>query len=399
MPVTFGRSWRLLTMALLTAVVLAVAACGGNDDGGGGATQEPAATATGATEAPYLAEAKTKVESLFAGEAFQEPPATSPPPQKGKTVWQISFGLALPASVLYADAIKAAAKDLGWKVRVFDAKFSPDQYQEGIRQAVAAKADGIILYNIDCNLAQAAMEEAKAANIPIVGGESLDCSYFKEGAPSLFSGQVLYTQGDFPTWAKSLGAVQADWVIATTEGKAKSIVFTQKDVQTGALVDEGFRAEFAKCTTCKVARTVQFSATDIGPKLQEKTEQAILQTPDADSVVVPYDDLMTAGIAAAINSSGRKDQLHVVSGGGYAANLALVRENQGQDAGYSASIPWEGWAAADTLNRVFAGEEGAVSGNGIGLYDLDHNLATSGDVKVPIDFVAGYKKAWAAAGG
>jgi ribose transport system substrate-binding protein len=393
------RRWRLVMLGLASALVLALAACGG-DDNNDSSTQ--AATTGGAStsgaSSDVVAEAKQKVEAFFAGENFKEPPAESPPPQTGKNVWQVSVGLALPASGQFADAVKDSAKTLGWTVTVYDAKFSPDRFQEGIRQAIADKADGIVLYNIDCNLARPAMEQANKAGIPLIGAESLDCSDSKPGDESLFDGELIYTYGDFPTWVNGLGAAQADWVIAHSEGKAKAIVFSQKDLQTGVLVDQGFRKEFAKCTTCEVARTVNFEATDLGPKLQEKTQQAILQTPDADYIVVPYDDLMTGGIAAAVNASGRKDKIQVIAGGGYANNLDLVRKNQGQNAGYITSIPWEGYAA-DTLNRVLAGEKAVNSGAGIGLFDKDHNVPASGAAPDPYDYAALYKKAWEAAKG
>lgn len=394
------RAWRPATVAGLVALTMAVAACGSDSDD---ESTAPASTGTQTTATAggedFVAAAQAKIDALYAGESFEEPPADSPPPQRGKNIWEINVGLSFPAAVLFSNALKDSAKTLGWDVTSFDAKFSPDQFQVGIRQAIADNADGIVLYNVDCNIARSALKEARAAKITIIGAESLDCSQSKEGDESLFDGKVTYTTGDGPSWSRAFGAAQANWIIAKTQGKAKTILFKQDDIQTGVFLREGFEKDFAACTTCEVVHEVEFTLSDAGPKLQQKAEQALLQAPDANSVVVGYDDLMTAGVQAAIQASGRKDDLLVVAGGGYEQNMDMVRKNTGQDAGYISEIAWEGYAAADAMNRALAGVEIKSSGNGVGLFDADHNLGTSGPAKVPVDYPALYKKAWTEAAG
>jgi ribose transport system substrate-binding protein len=394
------RSLRLLLSCLVIASVMALAACGGDDNksdagGSGGGAASTAATTANVSDA--VTKAKARMEQLYAGEDFDPPPATAPKAEPGKNVWVVVTGLAFAGSALFADAAKAGAKELGWTVTVYDGKFSPDRYQDGIRQAIADKADGILLYNVDCNLAQSALEQARKAKVPIVATESVDCSFSKADAESLFDAQVTYTSGDFPALTKALGQAQADWIISKTEGKAKVIHFKETDLQTAVLIADGFDAQIKTCTTCEVVDEITFVATDLGPKLQEKAQQALLQHPDANAVMTPYDDVIIAGIGAAIKASGRAEKLNTVAGAGYASNVEIVKKRAGQDGGYSVSIPWEGWHAIDTINRVFAGEEAVSSGIGVGFFDREHNLPESGPTVPPVDFVAAYKKAWAAA--
>jgi ribose transport system substrate-binding protein len=383
-------------LGVLIALSLAVAACGGDDSNDGAATT-PAATS--ATTQPAgddaVAQAKATVEGLYEQGSYEAPPATSPPPQRGKNVWSIVAGLAAPGQVLFADGAKAGAKEMGWDLTTFDGKFDPSRYAEGVQQAIADRADGIILYTIDCNLIEPALKQAKAAKIPIASADGFDCNEQKEGKPSYFDAQVTYTMGGFADLAKAMGKAEAEWIIAKTDGKAKLVYFHHKDLQIGVQLDQGFRAAFAKCTTCEMSREVEFLITDLGPKLQEKAQQALLQTPDANAVMVPYDDLITAGVGAAVKSSGRNDELNVIGGGGFPANMDVVRKNGGQDAGYAFSAPWEGWAAVDTLNRVLAGQEPEGSGIGLAIFDREvGNLPATGPAVAPFDFAAAYKKAW-----
>lgn len=398
------RLRRLALAAVAVTLVLTLVACGGSDDDEG-ATQPASTSPATTTGDSVVAESKANIEALYAGQAFVEPPAESPPPQRGKKIWQINVGLVLPGAALVADVTKEAAKEMGWDLTIYDAKLSVDKMQDGIQQAIAARADGILLYAIDCAPVQAALKQAKAANIPTVAVESLDCDEFEESpGPALFTEKVKYNVGDFRDWVAGLGKSQADWIIAQSEGKAKAIVFSQTDLQIAVGIYQAFRDRFAKCTTCETVEVIEFTSADMGPKLQQKAEQALVSHPDATAVAVTYDEIITAGVGSAILASGRNDELDVVAGGGFESNAALVRENRGQDAGFSTAtsvLPWEAWALVDTMNRTLAGEPAENSGIGIAFFDREHNLGTSGPTPspTPIDFAASYKKAWAAAEG
>jgi ribose transport system substrate-binding protein len=123
-----------------------------------------------------------------------------------------------------------------------------------------------------------------------------------------------------------------------------------------------------------------------------------LQHPTATGLFAPYDALMTSGVAAAVQGSGRAAQINVISGGGSVPNLDLVRQNRGQNADLIFSSRWEGFAAVDWMNRLFHGmtptASNAATGIGFQLVDTDHNLTESGPVPSTVDFEAIYKKAW-----
>lgn len=392
-----ARGVHRLVPVLLVAATMAIAACGSSDDDAS-TTPSTAATAPAAAE-DGVTTAKQRLEGLYAGESFKEPPATAPKPQAGRNVWLIDFGLAAPAGQIFADFVKEAGDHLGWKVTVFDGKFSPDEYIGGIRQAVAAKADGIVLYNIDCVLVDIPLRQAKEAGVTIMAAESTDCDVAEPGAEKRFDGDLSYTQGNWKTYVGAIGAAQADFLIAKTEGKANAIVLLETDLQTTVDLHAGFVEEMKLCPECQVAETVEFTALDAGPKLQQKVEQALLKHPEANAVVTPIDDFVTAGVSAAIMGSGRNDQILSVAGGGLPANMDLIRKDRGEDGGYGISIGWEGYSAMDNLNRLFNGQPTESSGIGVQVIDREHNVAASGIYQPPIDFKGIYEKAWSDAKG
>ena len=60
------------------------------------------------------------------------------------------------------------AKILGWNAEVFDGKFEPATYQEGIRQAIAQKVDAIIVQAVDTDATPRITKLASEAKIPLV---------------------------------------------------------------------------------------------------------------------------------------------------------------------------------------------------------------------------------------
>jgi ribose transport system substrate-binding protein len=380
-----------LVVALLAAAI-GVAACGSSSSEGGGSSAAAAGSGTtNASAGSGVEEARQRLAELYRGVTFSAPPARAPMPEAGKNVWLIDTGLAAAEGALVADGFQAAGSVLGWRTTVYDGKFQPSRYLDGVRQAIAVGADGIVIYAIDCAAMRAALEQARAARIPVVAAESADCG---TGASALFGGTVEYAQGDFFRWASAAGAAEADWAIVKTAGKAKVINLFENDLGSTRAIQDGFVRTLKTCPGCEIVDTITFNGTELGPRLQEKTEQAILKNPDANVLMVPYDGAHTSGPAAAVMSSGRKDQLHVVAGGGLAPNMELVRKDAGQNAGYSTSLEWEGWAAMDALNRLFAGERPQPSGIGMMVFDAENNMPASGAWVPPVDFEAAYTKAW-----
>ena len=339
---------------------------------------------------------QAKLEALYAGTSTS-PATTAPKPQSGKSIWIVSSGQSIDVAAQATGGAADAARAIGWKPKIFDGQFQPNVMLSGVQQAIAARADGIILYAIDCATVKAGLEVAKRKRIPVVGIESQDCKPSLE-TPITFSSKV----GDFEAVEKAYGAAAADWLVAKSGQNATLIELKETDAVATVLESAGFESSVeAACAGCKVV-TITFTGADIGPGLQQKTQQALLQHSDAAGLFAPYDALVTSGGSAAVLASGRAKQLHVISGGGSTPNLDLIRQGRGQNADVAASSRWEGFAAVDWMNRLFHGltptASNAPTGIGFQLVDADHNLPKSGPVPSTIDFESIYEKAWGVRG-
>jgi ribose transport system substrate-binding protein len=108
-----------------------------------------------------------------------------------------------------------------------------------------------------------------------------------------------------------------------------------------------------------------------------------------------FDVLLLAGVGAGVKASGRGGQVKLFGAEGYAPTADLAR--QGWVAG-GVAVPadWQGWAAIDTLNRIFAGQKPVDEGLGFQAWDKTHNLGASGGYEPKVDYQAAYKKLWGA---
>ena len=133
-------------------------------------------TSTAGGDNAVVAEAQKALDAASGPTGtFKEPPTGATNPPKGKDIVVIPFGQGIPSFAAAVKEVQAAGDKLGWNVRVVDGKFSPNAWLAGIRDAINAKADGIITFGPDCPPIKAALQDAKKANIPVINVEGHDC--------------------------------------------------------------------------------------------------------------------------------------------------------------------------------------------------------------------------------
>ena len=374
--------WRR-TAAVVSAVTLGatLAACGTNSSAAGGSTNA-------ADQHTYDA----RLDALYKG-TYKEPSGPTVTAPSGKSIWLIQASLGSDYATRGVAAAQEAAGKLGWKVHVFDAKYDPTQMLTGVQQAVVAKADGIILSAVDCATVKNGVQQAKAAGIPVVGIEAEDCS------PSLLSHVVTYVgHQSFADMTLGWGAAQAAWVIAKTNGQAKVVIDTETDLHTTLLSTEGIKQEIAKCPGCKIVGDASFVGTDLGPALQQKIEQVLVQHPEANAFIPAYDVVMTqSGGAQALQASGRAKSLAVAGGEGTSAAIEQIAKGTGEQMCAGQSVEWEVYSAFDAMVRLFLKQDpdAVDTGNGIQVCDKDHNLPPEGEPYTPpVDFRSAFLAMW-----
>jgi len=380
------RSLRRLALPLIVAAVTAVtAACGASES----------TSAGGSSDSGTSKEARAALETAFKG-ANGDLPVVTAKPKAGVNLWVVSCGQQQPGCVEPSVAAMAAGKAAGWKTKLCDGKLNPGGWGACIRQAISAKADVIVPVGIDCPAVQGPLGEAKKAKIITIGNGGMDCDV--AGGKKLYSAVTTPLKGiTLADYRARMGALQADYVIGRTNGKAKVLLVNFTDPIWGPMITKGFRDELKKCSGCEVVKQLDVGLQDlVNNTLGSKFSSALLGAPTVNAVAFPIDGWLQAGIGQAISSSWRSAQLTVVGNFGDAANAAVIRSGGAQDGDVGYSAKQLSWAAVDDAVRLLAGQKPAESA-GVGLVgiDADHNLPKKGSpYEPPVDYVQHYTTGW-----
>lgn len=332
------------------------------------------------------------------------PPAKGPAPKKGANVWWVSCGESIEGCSGPAAAGKEAAAAIGFEYHIADGKLNVGGgWSEAIRSATAAGADAIIAFGISCDVAKEAIKQARDRGIVVMGVESDDCGYegdssnpaVKEFTDQYYSEDMTGAiTGGF--W-EAYGRIAADYAIDASGGKAKIIINSGVEPQTKA-IDDGFRAEFAKCKTCEIVDTVKYASPDLGPNgawIQSFRSAIVKNTGTFNGVYFPFDGFATAwGGVKALEDSGF-EKVITFGGQGFPDSEDMVRNGRLSAITSARPAGWVGYGAIDQINRALNGEERTPQGFGFTVIDKDHNLPGKGETwNGTVDWKATYLKSW-----
>ena len=393
----------IVAAATFVAVAL-LSGCGGSSDGEGPsasgaevsaiASAAPSAEASAASAVP--ASVQANIDAAIPG-TYTLPEPTGPI-TPGKKVTGIVFGNQSQAGPIFTESFKAAGAAAGWTVNVVDGEFSTDLYLSAVRQAIAEKVDGIVLFVIDCAAVKAGVEEAQAAGIPVIYAEGYDCDSDGQGKATgypLGLYNSLTEQGvDYVTFLEATGQLQADAMISALDAKVDALAVNYPETYATVSITEGFMNEMKVCPTC-TATVFDAVYADWGNALQTKISTELLKNPTINAIMGNYDDPVLNGIAAAAAASDR--DIYVTGEAGYPGMIDLIRQGKADmTIGYDGAM--ESWAAIERLNRIFNGDTEPFNiGVGLQLIDVEHNMPPEGEMYVaPVDYIAAYTAAWGA---
>jgi ribose transport system substrate-binding protein len=369
---------RVGTIAAVIAACSTVAACGSSSSSSpgsssaAGSSSAPAATTSGSgasSTSSAVTKAQATVAALYKG-TDRSLPTSGPKAQTGKKVWVVSCYEGAVGCSVPAQGFVAASAHLGWKTTVVDAKLDPSTATQEIKSAVAAKADAIVLDGFPCSWAPGAIASAKSAGVKIYGLLSFDCS-----GKALDDGQLLFGKETYQQYLEDqAGAGIAAYIIDKTNGKGNVLSMQYNDGGAvnaiGQGIENGIKHGCPDCTFSSFAVTGQ---NIVQNQLQTVTSAALTKDPSANVVTSPIDSAILLGMGAAVTQA-KAGGRHILLTGveGFAPNLKLIAAGGPDNFAIGSAALWEGWAAADGLNRVFAGASQVDAGIGLQAIDKSH---------------------------
>ena len=390
-----SASRKLVVLALAGCI----AACGSDSD------TDSSDPAPAAAKSSAKLDADAVLDRDFEG-VVEPAPSSGPAAAGAKTIW-FSNCVAFEGCARFGAGLMEAAKVLGWTIKVVDNKNDPKTSISIIRQAVAAKADGIIDTLSDCPNIKTGLQAAKDAGIPVITYAGLDCDNpaLGGGGEGLYAGHVrLGKAADSLDYYRNQGASDAEFMVALAAKQGIDAPTIVTALPQGQLFQnarqEGLERKLGElCPDCEV-KPIEFTVAQAVTKGQQIIKSGILKHPGAEIFYYGNDAFLPLGIQAALQANQGKFKI-ICCGDGGKLSTDNVRGGELADTVAANFAPLEMWAwdTLDVMNRLLAGETDIpAEGNVTFYFDAEHNLPASGPVEVPYDYVKAFTSIWKGSG-
>lgn len=364
--------WRSVALAAAAATVVVSGCSSSSDSSSGGGSGSGGSFELPSDAAQSLADVKKPVSS------FPGPDDTITPPA-GSKITVITCSATGEQCVRVADGVENAGKILGWDVTVVDGKGQPAVWNSAMSEAIAGKADGIVLAAVPPALVGDGMAAAKKAGIPVVFDLGLDA----QGADALVTPD-----------RRDHGKLLADFIADDSNGKASILLLRDPEFPDLEAMDKSFLAELKTvCPKCKVASEQKFTLGGMAQELSGVVQTALQTNPDVDYIFTPYDAASTfinQGIRA-----GGGGSVKVIGTGVDGSSIKSLKSGEIY-ASMGVPAEWVGFQSVDALARLLTDKKVPEVPVVQGLVTKDNldALAPNGTYDGGFDYVGAYKKVW-----
>jgi ribose transport system substrate-binding protein len=307
-------------------------------------------TMTLPARADAIADAMANVEKYAGQKTVWDGPSSGPKAAEGKTIVVLAADMKNGGVLGVTNGIQEAAAKIGWDVRVIDGAGSVQGRTAAFGQALALQPGGIVINGFDAVEQQAALEQVKAAGIPIVSWHA---------GPVIGPDPATGLFANVSTDAMTVSEAAAQWAFADAGGKPGVVIFTDSTYAIAIA-----KADKIKATIEALGGTVlEYVDTPIAETSQRMPTltTALLQKygeswTHALAINDIYFDFMGPALAAA-GIAGDGAPKAVAAGDGSEGAYQRIRAGQYQAVTVAEPLNLQGWQLVDELNRAMQGAE------------------------------------------
>lgn len=377
-----ARRLRVVALAALAALAAgALAACGGDDDDDDG----------GSTGGANIDAAQELIDQYSQKPAFEAPgePFDARQEMQGKKVMSIPISSEIPITQVLEQTMADQAERIGFQFKHWQNQGNPDQWIQGINNAISQGFDVVDLVAIDPSLVKPQIDKAREAGIKVI---STHFAGFSWEPPPYIDGAVRIPY-------REVGQILAAWAIVQTDGEADSLAIIADDLESTKDVVAGLEEQFeANCPDCEL-ETANVPTTEWATGVQNEVANGIRRDPNVN-YLIPIYDAMTQFATAGVQVAGKAGEIEMDTFNGTPFALELVADGKVQ-MNLGENEDWIGRAMIDASMRAAAGLE--VPSNdyeGTPLYIFtEENVADAGTPPKPDkgygeEYRAGFDELW-----
>jgi ribose transport system substrate-binding protein len=337
--------------------------------------------------ADAVSDAMAAVQKHAGKKEVWDGPTTGPKAAEGKTIVVLAADMKNGGILGVTKGVEEAAAKIGWEVRVLDGAGSIGGRTAAFGQAMALQPGGIIINGFDAVEQQAALEQVKAAGIPMVSWHA---------GPVIGPDPATGLFANVSTDAMQVSEAAAQWAFADAGGKPGVVIFT----------DSTYAIAIAKADKIKdtiealggtVLEYVDTPIADTSNRMPTLTT-ALLQKYGASwthSLAINdiYFDFMGPSLATA-GIAGDGAPKAVAAGDGSESAYQRIRSAQYQSVTVAEPLNLQGWQLVDELNRAMQGAEWSGYTSPLHVVTKENIAFDGGDANI-FDPGNGYRDAYA----
>ncbi len=247
------------------------------------------------------------------------------------------------------EGLVEAAKVLGWDVRTIDGQGSVDARAAAINQAVALKADGLVLGGIDAAEQAAAIENAAKAGLKIIGWHS-----GSKPGPMTQS----HIAANITTDPLDVARAAASYAVADSDGKVGAVIFTDSAYAIAIAKSDEMSKVIKACSSCTLLSTEDTPLADAASRMPQLTTSLLQRYGKKWTYALSINDLTFDFMAPSLQSAGIDGDgaPHSISAGdGSEPAFQRIKSGDYQVGTVAEPLSLHGWMAADEMNRALAG--------------------------------------------
>ncbi len=306
--------------------------------------------AAGAARADAVSDAKAYVAKVTAPVTKWEGPTSGPKAVGHKLIVYVSTDQRNGGARGVGEGVAEAAKVIGWDVRIIDGQGSVSERAAGIDQAVALKADGLVLGSPDAAEQATAIGDAVKAGLKVV-------SWHSGPAPGPMPKYGIFT--NLTTDPLEVAKAAASYAVADSDGHAGAVIFTDSAYAIAIAKSDAMAAVIKACTTCTLLSIEDTPLADAANRMPQLTTSLLTRYGKKWTYGLSINDLTFDFMAPSLQSAGIAGDAppHAISAGdGSEPAFQRIRAGEYQIGTVAEPLSLHGWQAVDELNRAFAGQ-------------------------------------------
>jgi len=249
-----------------------------------------------------------------------------------------------------ARGVQQAAAAIGWPLQILDGQATAEGERLALRSALRGRPGGIILGGVDAGAQRAALREARAQGVPVVGWHAAT----RPGADPRVG-----LAANVSSEPAAVARLAADYAIADSNGYAKVALFTDSEYSIDDYTARLMASNIKRCRHCSTLQVFDSPTSTASIGAVSLVASLLQQYGDRIGYLLAVNGSYITGASTALTGAGRRgDQTpySIVAGQGDESEFARIRADEYQKASVAEPLNLEGWQLVDELNRARAGQ-------------------------------------------